>query len=258
MSQDYQEYKVSTSRRRRNRVPRNRPVLVTNDEQQNSAGEEALVEESSMPVESSVALAESEASVSEAKPRRSFFSRVGKREEEEATSKEDVTRARLARATHGKTGEAATDDEKPKATKPATRPRSAPPAGGFKTRWIIGMAIYLLVANFVGLFEQQAVRNLGIERQWTKFNLFGLPMNITTSTVLYLATLVILLVVLARYDFIPRSLGAPSAANKSAANKPTRPAEPKAPQPTIRQGVSGEADDLYHAYRSGQRRAKKR
>ncbi|GHO69526.1 hypothetical protein KSC_084180 [Ktedonobacter sp. SOSP1-52] len=258
MSQDYQDYKVSTSRRRRNRVPRNRPVLVTNDEQLNPVGEETLAEEGNTPVESSVALAENEASGSEVKPRRSFFSRVGKREEE-ATSKEDVSRARLARATRGKAGEEATGDEKPKAAKPTARPRSTPPAGGFKTRWIIGMAIYLLAANFVGLFEQQAVHSLGIERQWAKFNLFGLPMNITTSTALYLATLVILLVVLARYDFIPRSLGGSSAANnKSAANKPARPAEPRAPQPTIRQGVSGEADDLYHAYRSGQRRAKKR
>ncbi|GHO44665.1 hypothetical protein [Ktedonospora formicarum] len=257
MSQDSQEYTVSTGRSgRRRRTRTNRPTLVQNDELDQETVTDT--EEGETQSESSVALAEAEAPVSEAKPRRSFFSRVGKSEDQATTSKEEATRARLARATHGKGAE-----EKEKAPAPKTTANARPgtrPASGFKTRWIIGMALYLLVANFAGLYETQAIKNLGLERLVTNFNLFGLSMKLTTSTLTYLVTLVILLVVLARFDLIPRSLTGNTATRgkQTSGRSSSSPATPKAPQQTIRQGVSGESDSLYREYRTTQRRSKKR
>lgn len=257
MSQDSQEYTVSTGRSgRRRRTRTNRPTLMKSDDLNGEALADS--EESEAQSESSIALAEAEAPVNEPKPRRSFFSRVGKSEDQATTSKEEATRARLARATHGKGTEEKETASAPKAASTA-RPGTKP-ASGFKTRWIIGMALYLLIANFAGLYETQAIKSLGLERLVTDFNLFGLSMKLTTSTLTYLVTLVVLLVVLARFDLIPRSLTGNTAARgrQTSGRSSDSSATPKAPQQTIRQGVSGESDSLYREYRTTQRRSKKR
>jgi len=98
-----------------------------------------------------------------------------------------------------------------------------------------------------------------------KHPLFHLgPIAVGTSTLVYLATLLLLLVILARLDLVPRSFGAMSGQQSSqsrrgsANNQSNSEDNIKSPPPTMKQGVKGEDDDLYQEYRSNQRRAKKR
>src|SRR5205085_11558574 len=93
------------------------------------------------------------------------------------------------------------------------------------------------------------------------------PVAISTSTLAFLATLVILLIVLARFDLIPRNLGAmmgqptPSRRATSAQTQNTQE-NVKTPPPIMKQGVKGADDDLYQEYqeqrRYQQRRDRKR
>ncbi len=97
----------------------------------------------------------------------------------------------------------------------------------------------------------------------TQFNLFGGTLHVTTSTVVFLASLVIILVLLARFDLIPRSLGAATNAQRSTgqaqtkSNGTTTQGERIIP-PTVRQGVKGSDDTLYQQYRTSQRRKNNR
>ena len=94
---------------------------------------------------------------------------------------------------------------------------------------------------------------MGLDRLLTTFNLFGSPITITTSTLLFLATLVILLVILARLDLIPRSLT--GMGNKPAPPPSTRTrAQPR--EQTPKEVTPG--DKLYQEYKASQRREKKR
>lgn len=263
MSQQYNNTTKKT--KRATRTQRTRPVLVTaNDEQGN------LVEEQVPEVESAPVTTEPVASATPKRRLPAFFSTVGKRDTaEEAVPEKDIAQARLARATRGKAATQATkgsaaSQDKPKETKPAAKPAASRtperPPSLFKTRYIIGMGIYLIAANFLGIYERDILRNMGAERTLSQFNLFGLPVVITTSTVLFLITLIVILVVLARFDLLPRSLGAATNSTGSTRSSTNREGGDGTRQipPTKRQGEPGEHDDLYQAYRSQQRREKKR
>jgi hypothetical protein len=263
-----QEFNITPVKRPKNslRSQRNRPVLVTGN---SVAKEQAIATVESQPSESTPAI-----SVVEPAPKRklpNFFSTIGKSDKETTDKPEvDQAQARLARATHGnksvtQNSKAVTKEdslEKGKETaKPATT-KSTPtrPPGLFKTRHIIGIAIYLLAANFVGIIETTALRSIHADVVLTTFVLFGGKVTITSSTVAFLATLVIILILLAKFDFIPRSLGGSSAArnNKSATSSSKSADAIKTSPPVIRPGVKGSDDKLYETYRLNQRRDKKR
>jgi len=274
-----QEYKHPTKRSRKaTRTQRQRPVLVTvkDDELDDlsvsmTASTEEVLMQSSEPEQSAPS-----ATTGRRLPR--FFSTVGKNEQGETGNMADAAKARLARAIRGKTAltnETAKKTAHTAATSPKdTSARSTTSAGNarsaqnranaspFKTRYIIGIAIYLLAAQVLNPIESLALSKIGAERELTSFILFGeRPTVIYTSTVVFLASLIAILVILARMDFIPRSLGASrntsaNAARSSSSSKSNEAAE-KAPQPTMKQGVQGESDDLYRAYRTNQRREKK-
>jgi hypothetical protein len=191
----------------------------------------------------------------------SFFSTIGK----SGKAKEiDVTQARLARATRSKlpaiTKTEAT--EKP-ATKPAAPPttnkaRTTPQAGGFKTRYLLGIGIYMVAANVLGPLETSFINSIGPDPELVPpFNLFGSVVHIRTSTALFLATLVLILLILARLDLIPRSLTPSTSRNRAGQAAESNAAGRKAVPPPIKQGVQGADDDLYQQYRTGQRRDKK-
>src|SRR5260370_31389854 len=80
---------------------------------------------------------------------------------------------------------------------------------------------------------------------------------VTTSTALYLLTLIILLVVLARFDLIPRSLLAMSGQSTNQSGRSgqssSQSENTKESQPTMKQGVKSADDDLYQEYREQQR-----
>jgi hypothetical protein len=273
--------------RRANRGGRAKPTLVTattNDDISNdqlAQNGDALLAESDVAVEAQdtlSALQKAAPAVSRKLPR--FFSTVGKSDKAKEVSEEEAAQARIARATRGKsaTKAAATSSDVPvtttqvetaKAKEPAPAPAraraNAParPPSPFKTKYIIGMVIYLLGAQFIGTYEKDFFVSNHMESVLTSFKLFGLPLIISTSTLAFLVTLVVLLVVLAKFDLLPRSLSALSGQPASRRGAPATQRSSnnevyRTPQPTMKQGVSGEDDDLYREYRENQRRTRKR
>jgi hypothetical protein len=274
-----QVYNDSNKRPRRPaRTQRNRPVLVT--EQENELSKQPVQELS--PIGETV-IPETEPAVEATRPKGrrlpAFFSTVAKRDTEESNQTDDAAQARIARAARSKAGapveKSKTSEQKetsPTQEAPrgpggllgallggsGTRPGASPT--GFKTRYLIGIGIYLVAANFVGLFETRFLQSIGAERELTRFNLFGGLIIVRSSTLLFLATLIIILVLLARFDLIPRNLGAAggASANRSRQSNTSSQEGERRVQPSMKQGVSGADDDLYREYRSNQKRDKKR
>jgi len=274
-----QNNRSQTSKRTARAAGRNRPVLVTSTTQTNDLTDDQSVQvsnDSAQPAEESSTAPTSEIPRTRKLP--GFFSRVGKSAQIE-TSGADSTQARLARATRGKAfgsiGRAGTSpaseapDQKAEASQPvkASPPvpaRSAParPVGGFKMRYILGLAIYLLGAQLIGAYETNILHAYHLDNPLFKLG----PVAVSTSTLAFLATLIILLIVLARFDLIPRSLGAmmgqPTPSRKAGSTQSQKTQESVKTPPTMKQGVKGADDDLYQEYqeqrRYQQRRERKR
>ena len=277
-------YRSPTSKRS-GRPARNRPVLVTPSTPGDSVSEDALVappvieeaagDTSQLAEETSPAEADTRSLAPTATRKLAgFFSRVGKSTQEEAPEA-DAAQARLARATRGKTAtpiakgrdqsgpyEPAKKSEvrEPVKASPPASSRSAParPRSGFKTRYILGLAIYLLGAQLIGAYEATFLNANHLDNILFKIG----PVAISTSTLAFLATLVILLIVLARFDLIPRNLGTlmgQSTPSRRTGPAPSRTEETvKTPPPTMKQGVKGADDDLYQEYREQRRYQQRR
>src|SRR5712691_11707095 len=180
MTQD-SDRRSSSSNRRSARAGRKRPVLVTSTA--NEENSQASMEETAPTLEESLTKVQEQNPPVVPKSRRlpNFFSTVGRREQTETPSETDAVQARLARATRGKVSLTkapgdAKSEQKPEAKKaPSTNRPSTParPASGFKTRYLIGMGLYLLCANFIGIFETQFFRSNHRDSVLTQFNLFG-------------------------------------------------------------------------------------
>ncbi len=254
-----------TSNKRSNRSGRSRPVLVTGNTPGDSA-QEATQEDAinRAPIQ---IITEEAPEAAPVKKRPGFFSTIGKKEEETT----DAAAARLARATRNKTTAPVKKESKEvsgtKKPAPQTIAKSAPtragakaaPAprrGGFKPRHLIGILAYLLVADVVGIYEKSWLVSAHAEK--LLFNLGPLPIYV--STVLFLLTLVILLIVLARFDLVPRSLTPSSrqpvtTGKGQSQNNKNSDTNSDGPQntPNMKQGVKGANDDLYQEYRETQR-----
>jgi len=270
-AQDAQQGRTAPSKRS-SRSGRNRPVLVSPTSNDQETKDKAVEETSDtvQPVEEDTPTTK----VEDARPRRlpRFFSSVGKNEsEKDQTGEANPTTARISRAIRGVGGSSASS-RAAKEIKPAesqqsankatakVAPKTAPQRpGGFKMRYIMGMLLYLILAEVIGGFE----RTFLISNHLDKL-LFQLgPLAVTTSTVLFLLTLIILLVVLARFDLVPRSLAAMSSQpttqrGKSSQSSGSGPDNAKGQQPTMKQGVKGADDDLYQEYREQQRYLQRR
>ncbi len=264
--------------KRANRT-KNRPVLVASTEQDAMVSPEQEDATLATPTTDSAVAVEAQPTISTTTTKKTtgssrrlpgFFSTVGRKQQEESTTEADIAQARIARATRGKTPakaasatettEVAKSEPRKTAASTTTRPRSA-----FKTRYLFGMAIYLLAANFIGVILTNAFASNGIDRLLTSFNLFGGIIQIRTSTLAYLAILVILLIALAYFDLIPRSFSALSG-QKQPVKRGTSSTRQNSSDnvlvrntpPPMRQGVKGADDDLYEEYRFNQRRSKKK
>ena len=259
-----------TSNRRSNRSGRNRPVLVTGDTTEQVSGDAAqedgingISTQAEMDAQMDAINSSAQTPV---KKRPGFFSTLGGKKEETT----DAAAARIARATRNKaptpakkeTNEArATKKPEPLSVAKSTPSRTggraapAPRRGGFKPRHLIGILLYLIVADVAGVYEKSL---LGKADKL----LFSLgPLPIYTSTVLFLLTLIILLIVLARLDLVPRSLTpasrqpattgkGPSQQNKDTSDTGSNDSKNA---PGMKQGVKGANDDLYQEYRETQR-----
>ena len=261
-TQDTQQEKATHNKRSRS-AGRNRPVLVS------PSSDDKVTEELSETTQQVEEVA-SAPTVEDARPRRlpKFFSSVGKKEKE-GDVEANPAAARIARATRS-TGTSSASNRSAKESKPAESKSNATkvsakaaPArptrqGGFKTRYLWGMAIYVLVAMVVGQYERALLVANRLEKILFQIGSFA----VSTSTALYLLTLILLLVILARYDLIPRSLGAMSGQPTAQRGKPgqssSRSDDTKSPPPTMKQGVKGADDDLYQEYREQQRYLQRR
>ena len=271
-TQEVQQEKAAQNKRSKS-TSKNRPVLVTSSSNDLATQDQSVevTGETIQPVEEVV----SPETVKDTQPRRfpKFFSSVGK-SDKGSTVEADQASARIARATRNSAASSnnrAAKDSKPtqsqsNANKVSTNkvvPKSAPAKvqprqGGFKTKYLYGMIIYVVVAMFVGQYERAFLVSNHLDKVLFQIGSFA----VTTSTALYLLTLIILLVILARFDLIPRSLGAMSGQSTGqsarSGQSSSRSENTKDTQQTMKQGVKGADDDLYQEYREQQRYLQKR
>ena len=261
----------STSSKRGSRAGRNRPVLVTpnadSEVTQDQPAEE--ISDATQPVAEVATTTTDEAP----RPRRlpKFFSSVARNEQQQAITANPEA-ARIARATRSANSRPAKEskaeessapaqtsaDQTPAKAAPATssRPR---PASAFKMRYLFGILLYLILAELIGGSE----RSLLIANKLDKL-LFQIgPLAVNTSTLAFLVTLIVILVVLARLNLVPRSLaalsGQPTPQRRPGQSQNTSNSTGvKTPPPAMKQGVKGEDDDLYQEYREQQRYLQRR
>jgi hypothetical protein len=271
-TQDAQQEKATQNKRSKS-TAKNRPVLVT------SSNDLTVKDQSDEETSDSTQLVEEvapETTIEETRTRRfpKFFASVGKKENDGAVEA-DQAAARIARATRNSgvstTSNRTAIDSTPKqsqsntsrvstnkATPKAVPAKAASSRSGFKTKYLYGMIIYVIVAMFVGQYERAFLISNHLDKTLFQIGSFA----VTTSTALYLLTLIILLVVLARFDLIPRSLGAMSGQSTSQSNRSSQSSSvsdtSKGSQSTMKQGVKGADDDLYQEYREQQRYLQRR
>jgi hypothetical protein len=257
MSQEYNN--TIAKRPRRTRTPRNRPVLVTCNE----ADEEVTTEDLTLDTRDSEVTTDPIAPVATTRsPLRlpKFFSKV-EHDKEDAPAKTDgIVEARMARAKKSLNGKAATtavEVEPEVNTKSVAKTKPAPPKKPqlFKSRHIIGMALYLFGANLLLPYEGVFLKSAHLESNLFKIATF----QVTSSIVLNVVTLVVFLYLLVAFDLIPSGKGVKNAQQKNgtkttSTTQNTQNAQSRTPQPTIRQGVKGDSDDIYQSYRSKQRK----
>lgn len=253
MNEDLNKKPVSHRRK-----GRSRPTLVTGaemDVQPQDAGDTQQA-----PTATAEAPAP-DAPVEKHRPR--FFSTLGRKEADKEKETE-AAEARIARATRGKgasTPKKAVEEPK-KVSGETKSARSAParPAGasrpGFKPKHLIGILVYLLVADFVGVYEKSILEANHLEKL-----LFTLgPVPIYVSTVFFLLTLVVLLIILARFDLVPRSLtpARQTPQSKTSSSRNDGSADGGRSPSSMKQGVQGKNDDLYQEYRQTQKYLQRR
>jgi len=268
---DNQQERPAPSKRS-SRGGRKRPVLVTTNPN-NEITQDQPAEETSDAAQPVEEVASTTVKAPRTRRLPNFFSSVARSEQEPAVSANPEA-ARIARATRSGassvSSRAAKEDkatESGATTKTSTNNVPAPTtparprqAGGFKTKYLFGMVLYLIAAEVVGGFE----RNLLVANHADKL-LFQLgSIGVSTSTVLFLLTLLALLFILARLDLVPRSLGAMTGQPPSqrrpgqSQNTSNNPGGVKNPPPAMKQGVKGADDDLYQEYREQQRYLQRR
>ena len=261
----------STSSKRGSRAGRNRPVLVTttadSEVTQDQPAEE--ISDAAQPIAEVATTTTDEAP----RPRRlpKFFSSIGRNEQEQAITANPEA-ARIARATRSANSRPAKESKAEESSAPAktsanqTPAKAAPatssrprPASAFKMRYLFGILLYLITAELLGGFE----RSLLIANKLDKL-LFQIgPLAVSTSTLAFLVTLIVVLVILARLDLVPRSLaalsGQPTPQRRPGQSQNTSNSDGiKTPPPVMKQGVKGEDDDLYQEYREQQRYLQRR
>src|SRR3989441_4293253 len=263
--------------RRGSRAGRNRPELVSpaSSDQVTKEQPDAVEEtsETTQPVEE---VATPTTKIEDARPRRlpKLFSRVGKNEKEQAPEA-NPTAARIARATRSTRGatassrvikESKSTESGSSANKASSNTTNAKTAsttaprrsGGMKMRYMMGMLLYLVLAEVIGGFERTLLITNHLDKVLVQLG----SISVSTSTVLFLVTLIVVLVVLTRFDLLPRSLGAlagQSTPQRDQSGGSASGSEAmKGPPPTMKQGVKVSDDDPYQEYREQQRYLQRR
>src|SRR5712692_7364138 len=190
-TQDAQQEKATQNKRSKS-AGKNRPVLVTssNDLAMTDQSVE-LMSDTTQPVEEVAPPTTIEVSRARRFPK--FFSSVG-RNENDGTVEADQAAARIARATRNSAVSSAssrtTKVSKPaesqsntnkvstnKATPKAAPAKAAQSRGGFKTKYLYGMVIYVIAAMLVGQYERAFLVSKNLDTTLFKVGSFA----VTTS-----------------------------------------------------------------------------
>lgn len=265
MSQGHDPMPTTTTIRksRRTRQRRNQPVLVAATTAENSShqGEKLTIDTATnikQEIETSTTsepLPEKQAQHLSPLPK--FFSRVDKSEQKE----EEIAKARLARANHNPDRPASTIKTKTETKQQSKTTEHREPL--FKIRHFIGMTIYLFGAQLILPYEFALAHQLGIDHPIYTLRIFNNSIALSSAVFLNIATLILLLYILVKLDFLPNTASAKLRAEQKAREQQrtnrqhATPTVKNAPPP-IKLGVKGQDDDLYRAYRANQRREKKR
>lgn len=262
-----QEYNTIARKPRRNRSARNRPVLVTETEE---TTEDTPPTTDNLALDVTPTTGETETVTAPAAPSRNplhlpkFFSKVEHNTEESTTGTDEVVEARMARAKKSLNGKAAATTEvaATEDTKPAAKAKPTPAAPAkprlFKTRHIIGIVAYLFGANWLLPAEAGYIKSANINKVY--YTIASLHVQIDTALVVNIVTLIICLYLLVAFDLLPngKQLSASQTSQKrgvkTTSSNSSSGTAVKTPQPTVRQGVKGENDDLYQSYRTNQRK----
>jgi hypothetical protein len=264
MSQGHDPMPTTTTIRksRRTRQRRNQPVLIAATTAENSShqGEKLTIDTATnikQEIETSTTsepLPEKQAQHLSPLPK--FFSRVDKSEQKE----EEVAKARLARANHNPDRPASTIKTKTETKQQSKTTEHREPL--FKIRHFIGMTIYLFGAQLILPYEFALAHQLGIDHPIYTLRIFNNSIALSSAVFLNIATLILLLYILVKLDFLPNTASAKLRAEQKAREQRTNrqhatPTVKNAPPP-MKLGIKGQDDDLYRAYRANQRREKKR
>ena len=193
-----------------------------------------------------------------------FFSKVEHDKEEVPSNTDGIVKARMARAKKSLNGKAATttiENEPEVSAKPVVKAKPNTPAKKpqlFKSRHIIGMVLYLFGANLLLPYEATFIKSVNLEKNI--YTIPGINLVLTTSLILNIITLIVFLYLLVAFDLLPN--GKQLSANqsqqkngtKTSSSRNVQDVQARAPQPTIRQGVKGDSDDIYQSYRNKQRK----
>ncbi len=276
MSQKYDPLITTPTMRkqRRTRQRRNRPVLVTTATAGESEMNSALPQTDDMAQDGDRKQETEAIPMTKAAPETlaqrvsrlpTFFSSVDKRQQEETTKKDEIVNARLARATHGKSSQGnnvliSKANTKNDAKLQSKAERREPL---FKLRHFIGMTIYLFGAEFILPYEFALAHQLGLDHAFP-VTIFNFTIPLSSALFLNIATLILFLYALVKLDLLPNTTSARIRAEQKAKQQQSTPhghgntTVVKHLPPPMRQGIKGEDDDLYQAYRANQRREKKR
>ena len=254
MSQEHEPITTTTIRKqRRTRQRRNQPVLVTNTEidQTDEQATNANNEQGAEAITTTESVAATRAQPLSRLPK--FFSRVDKSAQEE-----DAVKSRIARTNHDK-GSQSSQASSVKTQKIQSPERREPL---FKIRHFVGMTIYLFGAEIILPAEFNLARYLGIDRTYP-VTIFNFTIQLSSALFLNIATLILFLYVLVKLDLLPNTTSARVRAEQKAKEQQSSNGQNAAPvikhiPPPVRLGVQGQDDDLYRAYRTNQRREKKR
>lgn len=256
---------ISTRKQRRTRQRHNQPVLVATTEIGNSSLEtdemtiDTSSEQEAETTTTSESVPETKAQLLSHLPK--FFSRVDKSEQKE----EEVIKARLARANHDKVSQNSKMSTVKAKTKNDTKLQSKTTERReplFKIRHFIGMTIYLFGAQFILPYEFALAHQLGIDHTYP-VTIFNFTIPLSSALFLNIATLILFLYILVKLDLLPNTASAKLRAEQKAQEQQSKNRQHTAPvvknvPPPMKLGVKGQDDDLYRAYRSNQRREKKR
>jgi hypothetical protein len=259
MSQEHELVTTTTTirKQRRTRQRRKQPVLVTTTETENTLSqidEQATDADNEQEAEAITTIESAPATKTQPLSRLpKFFSRV-----EKSAQEDEVVQARLARTNHDKDSQGGKASSV-KANKIQNPERREPL---FKIRHFVGMTIYLFGAEVILPYEFNLAHYLGIDRTYP-ITIFNFTIPLSSALFLNIATLILFLYILVKLDLLPNTTSARIRAEQKAKEQQSKNGQNAAPvikhvPPPVKLGVQGQDDDLYRAYRTNQRREKKR